>query len=254
MDDLLVSELPSGLMQIGSAVSGEALTAESVPFLLGVAAALLACAVRPVWRLTRLVVTAVHELGHAMVVVLLGGQVGRVDLWSSAAGLTTFTLPRHFGRVRGAAVALSGYPAPGLAGLLGAVLVVAGLERPWLWLAAAVTTILLLLWVRNAWGMTTTAAAAVLLGWLAYTRSDRTVSAVGSALATLLLVGGWRAAVTHFTGREHGGRRASDAGLAARMLPAPAPFWSGVFLITATATLAAGAWLLSGVVTNPVSG
>lgn len=247
MDDCLVSELSLVLLQNSAAQGDVALSADSVAFLGGVAAALVSCAVRPIWQLTRLVVTAVHELGHAVVVVLLGGKVGRVDLWSSAAGLTTFTLPRHFGRARGAAVALSGYPAPGLAGLLGAFLVVAGVERAWLWLAAAVTALLLVLWVRNAWGISTTAAAAGLLGWLAYTRADEIVTAVGAALATLLLVGGWRAAVAHVAGREHGGRRASDAGLAARMLRAPATLWSGVFLLVATASLAAGGWLLASI-------
>jgi hypothetical protein len=247
---LLTGQAPSDDGQVSefflAAQAGAVVPVDTAAFLGGVVAAVLGCGLRPGWRLARLLVTAVHELGHAVVVVLLGGKVGRVDLWSSAAGLTTFTLPRQFGRARSAAVALAGYPAPGLAGLVGAILVVAGQARAWLWIAAVVTAVLLVLWVRNAWGIWTCTAVAAALGWLAYGGADELVTAVGTALTALLLIGGWRAAVTHVWGREHGGRHRSDAGLAARALRAPPAFWSGVFLLAASATLAAGAWLLAG--------
>ncbi|HKE98658.1 MAG TPA: M50 family metallopeptidase [Actinomycetes bacterium] len=218
-------------------------------FLAGAAAGLVLCLARRTWSLARLAVTAVHELGHAVTAILLGGRVGRVHLWANTAGLTTFTLPAGLGRLRGGAVALAGYPAPGLAGLAGAWLVVAGLTRWWVGLAAAVAGLLLALWVRNAWGVGSTLAVAALLGWLAWAGPSAVVTGVGSGLAVLLLAGGWRAAWTHLRGRE-GRRDLSDAVMAGRLLLAPAPLWSGLFVCAATATLLAGGWLLVRAVTG----
>jgi hypothetical protein len=199
---------------------------------------------RPLWPAARLVVTAVHELGHALAALALGGRVSRVHLWMNTAGLTTYSLPVRTGRVRSGAVAVAGYPAPGLAGLGGIALVVAGQVRWWVAGAAIVTLLLLLLWVRNGWGIVSTLAGAGVLGWVALDGAPWLVTAVGAALAAVLLAGGWRAAVTHAAGREAGGRQGSDAVIASRLLPAPAVAWSGMFLVAATATLLAGGWLL----------
>jgi Peptidase M50B-like len=210
----------------------------------------LACLARPLWPAARLLVTAVHELGHVSAALLLGGKVRRVHLWRDTAGLTTYALPAGTGRLRGLVVLLSGYPAPGLAGLLGASLVAGGWSRWWVGLAAAVTAVMLVLWVRNAWGITLSIVVAGVLGWVAWAGWPWLVTAVGAAMTGLLLVGGWRAAATHAAGREQGGRAGSDAALATRLLAAPAPLWSWLFLLAASATLLAGGWLLAGAVTG----
>jgi hypothetical protein len=215
--------------------------------LAGVLVALAGCALQPLWPAARLVVTAVHELGHALAALALGGRVSRVHLWMNTAGLTTYSLPVRTGRVRSGAVAIAGYPAPGLAGLAGAGLILAGQVRWWVALGAVVALVLLVLWVRNAWGIVSTLLGAAGLGWVAYGGAPWLVTAVGAGLAVLLLLGGFRAAVTHAAGREHGGRRGgggSDAVVAARLLPMPAVMWSGMFLVVATATLVGGGWLL----------
>jgi hypothetical protein len=218
--------------------------ADELALLAGAAAAVAGCAARPLWKSARLVVTATHELGHALVALLLGGNVSRVHLWSDTAGLTTYSLPARTGRVRHAAVALAGYPAPGLAGVVGAWLVLAGWGRWWVAIAALVTVVLAALWVRNAWGLLSTGVAALGLGWVAISGPPLVVTAVASGLAVLLLAGGWRSTAAHFAGRERRGAVASDATVAARALYLPASVWSALFLVTATLTLVAGGWLL----------
>src|SRR4029453_467524 len=156
----------------------------------GTAVALAGCVLRPLWPTARLVVTAVHELGHAFTAILLGGRGKRVHLWLNTAGLTSYSLPGSTGRVRGAAVAVAGYPAPGIAGLLGAVAVVAGQARWWVGAGALVALALRVLWVRNPWGIWSTVIAAAGLGWLAWSGPPRLVTAVGAGLVVLLLVGG----------------------------------------------------------------
>ena len=210
----------------------------------GMAVALAGCVLRPLWPTARLVVTAVHELGHAIAALLLGGKVNRVHLWLNTAGLTSYSLPGDSGRLRSAAVVTAGYPAPGIAGVLGAALVVAGAARWWVAADALVALALLVLWVRNPWGIWSTLLAAVSLGWLAWAGPPRLVAAVGAGLVVLLLVGGWRAALAHASGRERGLGGVSDAVLASRFLPVPVPAFRAMFVIAASATLLAGAWLL----------
>jgi hypothetical protein len=132
---------------------------DDVALLGGAAVALAGCLLRPLWPTARLVVTAVHELGHALAAILLGGRVNRVHLWLNTAGLTSYSLPGGTGAVRGATVVVAGYPAPGIAGLLGAVLVVAGQARWWVAAGALVALALLVLWVRNPWGIWSTVVA-----------------------------------------------------------------------------------------------
>jgi hypothetical protein len=205
---------------------------------------------RPLWPAARLLVTAVHELGHVSAALLLGGKVRKVHLWRDTAGLTTYALPAGTGRLSGAAVLLSGYPAPGLAGLLGATLLAGGWARWWVGLAAAVTTVMLVLWVRNAWGIGLSLLVAAGLGWIAWKGWPPLVGGVAAAMTGLLLLGGWRAAATHATGREVGGRAGSDAALATRHLALPAAVWSWLFLLAASVTLLVGGWLLGVAVTG----
>jgi hypothetical protein len=212
--------------------------------LAGTVAALAVCATRPLWRAARLPVTAAHELGHALVALLLGGKVARVHLWLDTAGLTTYSMPARAGRARRAAVALAGYPAPGLAGLAAAGLVAAGLARWLLAAAAVVALILLVLWVRNPWGVFSTLLSAAALAWIAFAGPAWWVTALAAGLAALLLAGGWRAAATHASGRERDRHGASDSVMASRLLYAPARLWSGLFVLAATATLLGGCWLL----------
>lgn len=218
---------------------------DEVALLGGAAAAVVLCVSRPLWRAARLVVTATHELGHVLAALLLGGRVARVHLWADTAGLTTYTMPVTTRRLRHAAVALAGYPAPALAGLAGALLVVTGNARWWVALAALVTVALALLWVRNPWGVFSTVSATLGLGWVAWAGPPWAVLAVASGLAVLLLVGGWRSAAAHMSGRERAGHRASDSAIAARLLHAPAPVWAVLFVAVATAALLAGCWLLA---------
>ena len=95
-------------------------------------------------------VTALHEAGHALVVLLVGGRVRAVHLRADSSGLTW-----HDGvGARGPAIliAAAGYPAPGLAAVAGAGLVAGGAPMVVGGLAA-LGTLALLLWVRNVFGV-----------------------------------------------------------------------------------------------------
>ena len=174
------------------------------------------------WRLTRGVVTIVHEGGHALAAVLTGRGLGGIRLHADSSGVTTST-----GRAGGVGLVLTflgGYPAPAALGLGGAVLVGTGRTAAFLWLAVGLL-VATLTQVRNAFGI------------------------VSAALVWFLLFGGLRSVRELQRGRSRvparfGGE--SDADALARLTGVPGGMWSALFWLLAAVAMITGAWVLVG--------
>lgn len=215
----------------------ELLAPQGVLVVLAVTA--LAVGWSPAWRVLRLGVTLVHELGHAVVGVLSGRRFTGFVLRPDMSGHTVTV-----GRPRGpglAATTWAGYPAPAVAG---AVLVLAA-ARGW---AAPVLTLTLLallvslVYVRSA--LTGVVVLAVLAagGLLWWWRDDVVQQHVLVGLGLLLLVGAWRHLGATVRSRDAG----SDSSAMARLTGVPGAVWQGSFaLVCAGATWASGAALLA---------
>jgi hypothetical protein len=189
------------------------------------------------WRIGRLSITALHEAGHAVAVLLVGGRVRAVHLRSDSSGLTWHQGVRS--PASRAFIAASGYPAPGLAGLAGAALVV--WHRPSWWLAALALlgAVQMVLWVRNLFGLAVIiVAVGGLCACLAFA-PPAGVAVVAAATAWYLALGGLRASVENR--RERG---ASDAAALAQLTRIPASCFRFGFALVATVTLAGCALLL----------
>ena len=114
----------------GVAISG-------TPVLVVLALALLAVAFRPTWRLLRLGVTLVHELGHAGIGVLAGRRFTGFVLRGDMSGHAVTVGPaRGLGRT---VTTWAGYPAPALVGAAAVWLAVNG------WAAPVLTAVLAVL-------------------------------------------------------------------------------------------------------------
>jgi hypothetical protein len=194
-------------------------------------------------RLVRHLVTLLHEAGHALVAALVGRRLGGIRLHSDTSGLTV-----THGRTGGpgmVAMLTAGYPAPALVGLGGAVLAGQGYAAGWLW-SLALTCALLLLLVRNLFGLwvvLVTGGAVAALSWFA---SGPVLSAAAYLAAWSLLLAAPRAVVGLHRGRKRGRGAGgdSDADQLARLTGVPAAVWVGLFWLVCAACLAAGAWLL----------
>ena len=180
-----------------------ALAAPRLLIVLGIALVLVA--VEPLWRVVRLAVTLVHELGHAVVGVLVGRQFTGFVLRGDMSGHAVTRGPvRGPGRV---ASTWSGYPMPAL---LGAAMVWAA-ERGW---AAPVIT----------------AGLAVHLFAHVRVRSALTV--------VVLVVGAWRHLLAVLRDRSSG----SDPGVLASLTYLPRAAWNLSFVVVcALATGVVGA-------------
>ncbi|WP_342564493.1 M50 family metallopeptidase [Paenibacillus sp. FSL R7-0345] len=94
--------------------------------------------------------TMFHEFGHALVTLLLSGQVLRIELYADHSGVTYSAVEAG---LRPVLVSLSGYPLASLSALLLFYLYARGRERWGLLLSSLVALIMLVLYVRGGFGM-----------------------------------------------------------------------------------------------------
>jgi hypothetical protein len=196
-------------------------------------------------RVVRHLVTLLHEAGHALVATLGGRRLSGIRLHSDTSGLTV-----SHGRTRGpgmVAMLAAGYPAPALVGLGGAVLVGQGYAAGWLW-TLVLTCALLLLLVRNLYGLWVVLVTGGAVAALSWTASGPVLSGAAYLVVWSLLLAAPLAVVGLQRGRRrlrHGrGRGDSDADQLARLTGVPAVVWVGLFWVVCAACLLAGGWLL----------
>lgn len=195
----------------------------------------------PAWRVLRLVVTLVHELGHALVGVACGRRFTGFVLRSDMSGHAVTVGPASGAGV--VATTWAGYPAPGIVGTLLVGLATAGWAAPTLalLLVGLLTT---LTRVRSA--LTGLVVVAVLTACAAlwWWRDDALQQQVLVGVGLLLLVGAWRHLATMLGGIEP----RSDPGSLARTTGVPAVLWVASFaLVLAGATWLAASRLLGAV-------
>ncbi len=197
--------------------------------------------VPPIWRYSRHVATLVHEAGHAMVALLTGRRLNAVRLHSDTSGHTISSgRPRGPGMV---AMAAAGYLAPSALGLACIWLVDAG-HTPWALWAALVTLALMLLYVRNWFGLFVVGLAGGAVAVLIWRTSADAQDLAASVLAWFLLVAGPRTTLDLASHRRRTRSRTSDADLLARLTHVPAGLWNAFLLLATVAALVLAVALL----------
>ena len=206
-----------------------------MPVLLVLAAALVAVAVRPVWRVLRLGVTLVHELGHASVGVLAGRRFTGFVLRGDMSGHAVTVGPaRGLGRLL---TTWAGYPAPALVGAAVVWLAVRGWAAPVLTAVLAVL-VTAALRVRSVLTGAVVAVALVGAGALWWSGAPTLQAQVVVAAGVVLVVGAWRHLGAVVAERERG---TSDPGVLARITRIPRTVWIGSFVLV----LGAASWVVA---------
>lgn len=94
--------------------------------------------------------TLIHELGHALLSLILQGQVINIQIFNDTSGVTLTKTSSTFVAIM---VSLAGYPFSALAGYACAHLLSVGYE---MWIVAGLSIIflfMLILWIRNIYGI-----------------------------------------------------------------------------------------------------
>ena len=196
-----------------------------------VAAALATVLLGPAWRVLRVVVTLVHELGHALVGLAAGRRFAGFTVNPDMSGATTTS-----GATRGPGLvltALAGYPMPAVVGAAIVHAATGGYARGVL-VGIAVVLLLVLVRARSAHTVTVllgALAADLALWWFA---GSAPVGAAVLGLGVFLLAGAWRQLVNV---ARHGDR-SQDPGVLAARTHVPAAVW----VLCLGAVLAAATW------------
>ncbi|MCU1444542.1 M50 family metallopeptidase [Cryobacterium sp.] len=209
---------------------------------LTLAAAVLLVLLPPAWRLTRHGITLVHEGGHGLVAALGGRRLQGIRLHSDTSGLTVSR-----GRPRGPGMVvtlLAGYTAPAMLGLGAAWMLSEGRATGLLWALLAALA-LLLVQIRNWFGLWSVAVTGALVFGVTWFGSPMVQSVFALLVTAFLLLGALRTVVELQLTRSRRGGAASDADQLARLSHLPGLFWVAVFFAVAGACLVGAARLLA---------
>ncbi len=179
--------------------------------------------------------TWVHECGHAVMVVLVGGSVAAITIDPNTSGLTQSLVPS--GRVAQGLVASAGYLGASVVGcLLMAATRVDRRARPILAGIGAFMLLTAVMWMRNVFGVMVVLAWGLTLLALARQGSGRAPRFMLRVLAIQVALNAIFDIRVLFL--VHG---RSDAETMARLFLAPAWFWAAVWM---TASVLMFAWTL----------
>lgn len=208
---------------------------------------LTALTVSPAWPHLKHGVTIVHEAGHGFAAMVTRRRLRGIRLHPDSSGLTVSVgPPRGPGMVL---TLLAGYPAPSVAGLLVAWAVASGRSSAALW-GCLVLLAAVLVQIRNGFGVWSVLVAGAVVGAVTWAADPAWRMRAALAVASLLLVGGLRAALE--LPAAHRRHRGSDADRLARISPLPAGVWLAVFVLAAIACAALAGMLLSRPLAAPV--
>ncbi|MCM0619877.1 M50 family metallopeptidase [Nocardioides bruguierae] len=239
--DGLASGVGDVLARVWSDVLGRQPLPEAWVVLATGAVALLLVAAPQTWHGVRTGVTVVHETGHALVAVLVGRRLSGIRLHSDTSGVT---LSR--GRPSGpgmVAMLAAGYLAPALLGVGAALLLAAGRPLALLW-GLVLMALLLLVWVRNAYGVLVLVLLGGAVAALTWLGSPPWPSLAAYLVTWLLLLAAPRPLV-ELLGRGPAGRRGSDPDQLGRLTWLPALGWVWLMLLANLAGVVVGALTLA---------
>ncbi|AOS64349.1 M50 family metallopeptidase [Actinoalloteichus hymeniacidonis] len=196
---------------------------------------------RRLWRLTRNVVTIVHEGGHAVVALLTGRRLMGIRLHSDTSGVTVSS-----GRRTGPGMVftvLAGYLACPLLGLAAAWAMISQQHTLLLWVTVGLLAAMLLM-IRNLFGVLSLVLTGALVFCVSWFAPESIQVTFGYAFSWFLLFGGVRPVMEIGGHRRSSGARDSDPDQLARLAGGTALVWTAFFFLVAVGCLAFGGFLL----------
>jgi hypothetical protein len=182
----------------------------------------------------KLFTTWIHESGHALMTVAVGGRVTSIAIQPDTSGLTTSLVPTD--RVARGLVASAGYLGAAVVGcLLMAATRVEKRAPVILRILGACMLLTLVFWMRNLFGVAVVLAWGVALVALARTRVPSALRFFLSLLAIQVALN----AVYDIRVLFLIGRHQSDAATMARLFLLPSWFWAATWMLVSVAMLAA---------------
>lgn len=190
--------------------------------------------------------TWVHEMGHGLTAVLLGGRFERLDIFADASGMAHSAVVPG---VRQALVAAGGLIGPPLGGAL--ILAMAGalrgrLVRPTLYAFGIALLLSLFLFVRTTVGWLTVGGLSAVFLLVGRTAGPGLARFFAQLVGLLLALDTVARADYLFmkSARVGGAMRPSDVAAIAQVMGGPTAFWGGLLAAVSVVLLGFGLWMV----------
>jgi hypothetical protein len=170
--------------------------------------------------------TAIHELGHALMALIIEGNVKKIELFNDASGTTVTSTKTKFG---GFLVAFIGYPFSSLISFFIFYLLTVGYEKGFLIGISILFFFMLLLWVRNIYGAIWILIFCTVNGYLIYLNNAQYIHVAALLYAVFIAVDAVFSALTILYLSIKQKDKAGDATLLKKITGVPAVIWGLLF-------------------------
>lgn len=176
----------------------------------------------------RMANTLIHEIGHVLMALCMGGGVRKIELFPNTGGLATTLSPNWFSSVM---IGIAGYPFASLIAAASAYAFVSWGTENYLLVFMVILGVSLLIWVRNLFGVLWTLAF-LSTTTFAYLNSESSFAHFyGLFIIVVLLTESVRSSFVILTTSYHNKEQAGDAQSLARLTKIPTILW-GIFFFT----------------------
>jgi len=173
-----------------------------------------------------LINTAIHELGHALMALILEGSVKKIELFNDASGATTTSTKTKFGSFL---VAVIGYPFSSFVSYFIFYLLSVGYDKGFVMGISILFLFMLLLWVRNIYGAIWILAFCGINGYLIYANHLNYIKIAALLYAVFIAVDAVFSALTVLFLSVKQKDKAGDATLLKKTTGVPAFIWGLLF-------------------------
>ena len=201
--------------------------AEKWLLLIFVAVSLILPRIPVVGKFFNIINTALHEFGHALMALLTGGEVRKIELLKDTSGTTTTVSKNAFAAVL---VSLAGYPFAVSIAWLSFYLIGQDAVLGLLVGLSVLFFIMLLFWIRNWYGVLWVVLFCAINGYLFYLNNAQYLRYAALFYAVMILMESISSSIVLFVLSCRDGNKAGDATNLAKVTHIPAFFWSLLFL------------------------
>lgn len=199
----------------------------NLTLILFVAIALLLPRIPVVGKFFNIINTGLHEFGHALMALLLGGEVHKIELFKDTSGATV-TQTKH--KWQAALVSLAGYPFAASMGWFGFYLAQSGAAMGMVIGLSILFLLMLLVWIRNWYGALWVVLFTAINAFLVYYHITQYIQYAAMFYAVMILTESVVSSVVLVVLSFKDPSRAGDATNLEKVTCVPAAIWSLLFL------------------------
>ncbi|HHT52484.1 MAG TPA: hypothetical protein GX007_04805 [Bacteroidales bacterium] len=175
--------------------------------------------------------TLIHELGHLLVALLLGGKPKKIELFKDKSGTMVAAMPSQFSSFM---VSISGYLFSSLFAYFSFYMISVGYEKGFLLTLTLISLFALILWIRNRYGIIWVLGFILLNSFLIYWNQIYWIRVAALLYATFIGVEAFVSAWIVFYLSIFKPKNAGDATLLSKTTHLPPFLWGLLFALFST--------------------